>query len=41
MGQHFQDVAQKFINEENLEYFAARFAKHFTKKTKFTKISQN
>ena len=41
MGQHFQDVAQKFINEENLEYFAARFAKHFTQKPssqKFHKI---
>ena len=33
MEQHFQDVAQKFINDKNLESFANHFAEHFTKKT--------
>ena len=31
--QHFQDVAQKFTNNTNLDYFAANFAKHFTQKS--------
>ena len=30
--QHFQDVAQKFANNKNLDYFAAPFAKKFTQK---------
>ena len=32
MEQHFQDVAQKFTNDKNLDYFAARFTKTFTQK---------
>ena len=33
MEQHFQDVAQKVINDKDSESFAAHFAKHFTKKS--------
>ena len=33
MEQHFQDVAQKVVNNKNLDYFAAHFAKHFTQKS--------
>ena len=32
MEQHFQDVAQKFVNNKNSDSFAAHFAKHFTQK---------
>ena len=32
MEQHFQDVAQKVVNNKNLDSFAAHFAKHFTQK---------
>ena len=32
MEQHFQDVAQKVVNDKNSESFAAHFAKHFTQK---------
>ena len=32
MEQHFQDVAQKFINDNNSYSFAAHFAKYFTQK---------
>ena len=32
MEQHFQDVAQKVANNNNLNSFAAHFAKHFTQK---------
>ena len=30
--QHFQDVAQKFTNDKNLDSFSAHFVKHFTQK---------
>ena len=32
MQQHFQDVAQKVVNNKNSDSFAAHFAKHFTQK---------
>ena len=32
MEQHFQDVAQKFMNDKNSDSFAAHFNKHFTQK---------
>ena len=32
MEQHFQDVAQKVVNNKNLDSFSAHFAKHFTQK---------
>ena len=32
MTNHFQDVAQKFVNNKNSDSFAAHFAKHFTQK---------
>ena len=32
MEQQFQDMAQKFMNDNNLDYFASRFAKHLTQK---------
>ena len=32
MEQHFQDVNQKFINDNNLDSFAAYFAKNFIQK---------
>ena len=31
MEQHFQDVAQKVMHDNNLEYFSAHFAKKNTK----------
>ena len=30
MEQHFQDVAQKVVNDDNSDSFAAKFARHFT-----------
>ena len=30
MEQHFQDIAQKVVNNKNSDPFAAHFAKHFT-----------
>ena len=32
MEQHFQDVAQNFMNDKDLDSFDAHFAKHFTQK---------
>ena len=32
MEQHFQDVAQKVMNNNNSDYFASHFAKYFTQK---------
>ena len=32
MEQHFQYVPQKVMNDNNSDYFAAHFAKYFTKK---------
>ena len=32
MEQHFQDVAKRVMNDKNLGFFAAHFAKHFTQK---------
>ena len=32
MEQHFQDVAQKVMNDENLDSVAVHFAKDFTQK---------
>ena len=32
MEEHFQDVAQKVINNNSSDSFAAHFAKHFTQK---------
>ena len=32
MEQNFQYVAQKVMNDKNLDSFATHFAKHFTKK---------
>ena len=32
MEQHFQDVAQKVVNNNNLNSFAAHFTKNFTQK---------
>ena len=32
MEQHFQDLAQKVIYDNNLEYFSDHFAKTFTQK---------
>ena len=32
MEKHFQDVAQKVINDKNSDSFADHFAKHFTQK---------
>ena len=32
MKQHFQDVAQKFMNDKNSDCLAAHFGKHFTQK---------
>ena len=32
MVQHFQDVAQKVMNNKNSDSFAAHFAKHSTQK---------
>ena len=32
MDQHFQDVAQKVVNNKNQDSFSAQFANHFTQK---------
>ena len=32
MEQHFQDVDQNLMNNNNSEYFASHFARHFTQK---------
>ena len=39
MEQHYQDLAQKVVNNKNLDSFAAHFAKHFAQNNKSTTMS--
>ena len=35
MEQHFQDVAQTVMHNNNLHFFAANFSKHYTARKNF------